>query len=85
MPMMDLAIQNGLYLRALTKSETVALMASTLLEKYAEDKRFEDVVRLADVILEFFSRDLHALVWKGFAYDGITEREHVGSEAVRSS
>ncbi len=60
-------------------------MASTLLEKYAEDKRFEDVVRLADVILEFFPRDLHALVWKGSAYGGITEREHVGSEAVRSS
>jgi regulator of sirC expression with transglutaminase-like and TPR domain len=72
-PMTDQAIANGLYLQTLTKKETIALMASVVLEYYYNDGRYLDVIQSADVILEYYPKLVAALVTKGSAYGRLVE------------
>ena len=72
-PMTDQAIANGLYLQTLTKKETLALMASTVLEYYYGDGRYLDAIQIADVILEYYPKLVSALVTKGSAYGRLAE------------
>ena len=39
-PMSDRSIESGLYMRTLTKRESIAMMASTLIEHLAEQGRY---------------------------------------------
>jgi regulator of sirC expression with transglutaminase-like and TPR domain len=72
-PMTDQAIANGLYLQTLTKKETIALVASVVLEYYYSDERYLDVIQIADVILEYYPKLVAALVTKGSAYGRLVE------------
>jgi regulator of sirC expression with transglutaminase-like and TPR domain len=71
--MTDQSIANGLYLQTLTKKETIALMASVPLEYYVNEGRWQDVIEVADVILEYYPKDVTALVIKGSAYGHLVE------------
>lgn len=51
-PMSDRALASGLYMRALTKREGVALMATTLLEHLLAAGRPAEAIAVADAILE---------------------------------
>lgn len=62
MPMTDEAIRNGVYLRPLTKKETLALMASTVMEHLLAVGRYQDANRVAAVILEFYPTFVGAMV-----------------------
>ncbi|BAV34777.1 hypothetical protein SCL_2500 [Sulfuricaulis limicola] len=68
MPMTEEAVANGVYLRPLTRKETVAIMATTLAEHYFEQREFEKAITISDLTLEYYPRDVEAMVRKGSAY-----------------
>lgn len=68
MPMTDEAVTNGVYLRPLTRKETVAIMVTTLAEHYFEQREFEKAITISDLTLEYYPRDVEAMVRKGSAY-----------------
>ena len=76
-PMTDLAVANGLYLRALTKRETVALMLGTLMEFYSERGWYERLNAIASLVLEKFPNDHSAMLHKGHAYYGMVRRDFI--------
>lgn len=67
MPMTDLALANGLYMRSLGRGEGVALMAHTLLERLMDQGRHADAIEVADVILGHSPRDVYAMLKKATA------------------
>lgn len=75
MPMTDRAIETGVYMRALTKAEGVALLATTVLEFLERERRYQDVVDVADVILRANPRDALTIVKKGTAFGHIMQAE----------
>jgi regulator of sirC expression with transglutaminase-like and TPR domain len=68
MPMTEEAVANGVYLRPLTRKETVAIMVTTLAEYYFEQQEFEKAITITDLTLEYYPRDVEAMVRKGSAY-----------------
>jgi regulator of sirC expression with transglutaminase-like and TPR domain len=68
MPMTDESIAKGVYLRPLTKKETVAIMVNTLAEHYFEQGEFEKAITISNLTLEYYPRDVEAMVRKGSAY-----------------
>lgn len=67
MPMTDRAIESGIYMRTLTKRESVAVMASTLVDYLMTEHRHQEVIDVADVILAANPRDVYAMLKKGTA------------------
>lgn len=70
-PMTDEAIANGIYLRKLSKRETVAVMAEVVVENMAERKEYEKVIAASDVILRFSPKSVTAMLHTGSAYSHI--------------
>lgn len=75
LPMTDEAIANGLYLRPLSKTETVALMATVLLDYDLEEGKFQDAIEVADVILAYYPKSVYAMVKQGSAYGHLLEHD----------
>jgi regulator of sirC expression with transglutaminase-like and TPR domain len=76
-PMTEQALVNGLYLRPLTKKETVALMANTMMEFYGQEGLHEQRIALADLLLEYHPSQESAMLQKGHAYYGIVKRDYL--------
>lgn len=68
LPMTDKAIQSGLYMRTLTRRETVAHMASTVMEARLNEGKFRDAIDIGTAILGQFPMDGYTLVKRGHAY-----------------
>lgn len=77
LPMTDEAIANGVYLRPLTKKETVALMAETLTELYVDQNEFEKVITLSDLILEYYPKNVTVMIRKSNAYYDLMQKYYV--------
>jgi regulator of sirC expression with transglutaminase-like and TPR domain len=75
--MTDEAVANGLYLRTLSRRESVALMATTVMEYLTGQGRYEDAIAVGDVILEFAPRDVETLVRRGSACGRLLERDFI--------
>lgn len=75
MPMTDKAIANGIYLRPLTKKETVVVMATVLAEYYSQKQEFEKAIAISDVSLEFYSKNTTSMLRKGIACFRILKRD----------
>lgn len=75
MPMTDRAIESGVYMRALTKAEGVALLATTVLEYLERERRYHDVADVADMILGANPRDALTMVKRGTAFGHILQAE----------
>jgi regulator of sirC expression with transglutaminase-like and TPR domain len=71
----DKAIQSGLYLRTHTDRETIALMATTVLDYLLNVGRNEDAIKVADAILAADPKDGYAMVKKGTAIAAIMKAE----------
>jgi len=67
-PMTDQAITNGVYLRALTIRETLAAMAAVVLEADVDQRRSQEGIDVADVILEYYPNFTFAMAMQGAAY-----------------
>lgn len=68
-PMTDLAVNNGIYLQKLSQKETVAVMANVLLQHYYEQKRFGQLIAMADVILRHYPKSVSAIIYKASAHN----------------
>lgn len=77
MPMSDRAIASGIYMRTLTKRESIAVMASTVLDYLMDQRRYRDAVEVAEVILAANPRDVYAMVKKGTALAELLRVEFV--------
>ena len=75
LPMSDRAIKSGLYLRTHTERETVAVMATTVLEYLASAGRNEEAIKVADAILAVNPKDGYTMVRKGSAIAAIMKAE----------
>jgi hypothetical protein len=61
-PMTDEALASGIYMRPLTKKETVVVMVGTLLELYDQQQMHKQRIALARLALEFDPRDVAAIL-----------------------
>lgn len=68
LPMTDRAIETGLYMRTLTRRETVAHMASTVMEARLNGGKFQDAIDIGTAILKQFPRDGYTLIKRGHAH-----------------
>ncbi|WP_165595551.1 transglutaminase family protein [Methylovorus sp. MM2] len=76
-PMTDQAIANGVYLRALSKKETVATMTFTLAEHYMDTQEYEKVIDVTDLVLEYAPKSVDAMVLKGTASGRLVKERYV--------
>ncbi|WP_354116135.1 transglutaminase family protein [Bradyrhizobium sp. LA7.1] len=75
MPMTDQAIANGLYLRALTRRETLAAMAAVVVEADLERQRVQEGIEIANIVLEHDSTFAYMLAKRGSAFAAQIETE----------
>jgi regulator of sirC expression with transglutaminase-like and TPR domain len=75
MPMSERAIRSGLYMRTLTKRETVAQMAASVLDFLMAERRYQEAADVADAMLAVNPRDAYALVKRGSAVAGMMKAE----------
>lgn len=71
----DEAIANGVYLQPLSKKETVAVMATVLAERYLQLQQYRKAIATADLVLEFYPKDVAMMTLKAVAY-GRMARTH---------
>jgi len=74
-PMSDRAIQSGIYLRTHTDRETVAVIATTVLEHLVSARRNEEAIKVAEAILAADPLAGHVMVWRGTAIAGLMKAE----------
>jgi regulator of sirC expression with transglutaminase-like and TPR domain len=77
MPMSDLAVESGLYLRTHTERETVAVMATTVLDYLASVGRNEEAIKAADAILAANPKDGYTMVRKGSVLAAMLQAEFI--------
>ncbi len=63
-----LALENEIYLRPLAPREAVGVMASTLMEALAANRRADDLMVVADMVLAANPTDVVAIIQKANAY-----------------
>lgn len=68
MPMTDLALSNGIYMRTLSRRESVATMALTVGEFLLGAGRYAEVIDVAEAIGEYAPRDVGPILLAGEAY-----------------
>lgn len=76
LPMTDRAIESGLYMRTLSRREAVAHMASNVVEFLIEERRFQEAIEVAQLILRHHPRDGYAMVKLGTAYAELMRVEY---------
>ncbi len=81
LPMTDKAVNSGLYLRALSREETVAAMASTLVGEFVRNGSPEDAIAVSQVILRHFPDFAMVKVQMGSAYSLILNRDIISRYA----
>lgn len=74
-PMSDRSIESGLYMRTLTRRESVALMATTVMEHLRAERRQEELIAVCGIILEHDPRAGMVLVVQGSAYGFLLRQE----------
>lgn len=68
-------VDSGIYLGALTKRETIAVMATTVVEWLLSEKRYEEAIEVSDVILEYYPKHVHVVLARGSAYGELLRAE----------
>lgn len=76
-PMSDEAVANGIYLRAPSREETIAMMAALIVEHLISIDRFEDAIAASDAILRHTPKSAYVMVKRGTAYAGLLQRDVV--------
>jgi len=75
LPMTDEAIKNGLYLKTLTRKQSVAVMAEPLIEHYRNAGDYGTAIALSDLVLNEYPEFPIALLKRGNAYQGLIDSE----------
>lgn len=77
MPMTAQALASGIYMQPLTRKETVVVMAGTLLEFYGQQGREEHRIALASLLLEYYPKDVSAMLHTASAYYRLRQKQFV--------
>lgn len=77
LPMTDEAIRNGVYLRSLSRRESMALIATPVLDHLLATGRYEEAIAVADVLIGANPADAYAMVKKGTASYRLLERDFI--------
>lgn len=77
MPMTDEAVANGVYLKKLSRQETLAVIATGILDNLLAAQRYEDAIEVADVLIEANPADAYAMTKKGTAYYRLLDRDFI--------
>lgn len=64
----DKSMETGIYLQPLTKKETAAVMAGLLAEQYFKQEQYRSAIAAADLLLEYYPKDVTSITMKGAAY-----------------
>lgn len=75
LPMTDKAVANGVYMRGLSREETVAAMAASLVEHYLDNGAYEKAIAVSDVILRHYPNSAYVLAKKRTAYYRLLQRD----------
>lgn len=70
-------VDNGIYLGVLSKRQSIAVMASTVTEWLMDQGRYAEAIEVADVLLEYYSTDVHAVVIRGLAHGELLRTEFI--------
>lgn len=74
-PMSEKALANGLYMRSLSRREGVALIATTVVEHLMQERRFEEAIPVAEIILAHHPRESLTRVNLASAFGGLMRRD----------
>jgi regulator of sirC expression with transglutaminase-like and TPR domain len=77
LPMSDKAMANGVYMRTLTKRESIAEMASIVLDALLDQRRYQEAIEVADAIIAANPREAYAMVKRGSAYGSLLQAEFI--------
>jgi regulator of sirC expression with transglutaminase-like and TPR domain len=81
LPMTDKAVTSGIYLRALSREEIIAVMASTLVGGFLHNGHPEDAIAVSQVILRHYPGFAMVKVQMGSAYSLILNRDVISRYA----
>lgn len=70
-------VDNGIYLGVLSKRQSIAVMASTVTEWLMDQGRYAEAIEVADVLLEYYSTDVHAVLIRGLAHGELLRTEFI--------
>jgi len=76
-PMSPASLEQGAYMRPLTKKEAVASMVEELLQQYDEQHRYEQEIALADLALRYHPKNVGILLFRSYAYEEIVRRDFI--------
>jgi regulator of sirC expression with transglutaminase-like and TPR domain len=77
LPMTDRALESGIYMRTLSKRESIAEMANVVLDFLLEQRRYQEAVEVADAILAVNPREPYTMVKKASAIGGILQGDFI--------
>lgn len=77
LPMTDKALESGIYMRTLSKRESIAEMANVVLDFLVEQRRYQEAVEVADAILKVNPREAYTMVKKASAIGGILQTDFI--------
>lgn len=75
LPMTDEAIASGVYLKTMSRRETLAMITTGILDNLLASGRYEDAIAVADVLIDANPSDVYSLTKKGTAYYRILRRD----------
>lgn len=74
-PMTQASINNGLYLRPLAKKEIAAAMTDVLMNFYRTNGKYEQIIPLANLALEYAPKQDTIMLFESSAYYNIEKRD----------
>ena len=77
LPMTDAAVANGVYLKALSRQEALATVATAVLDGLLAAGRYEEAIAAADVLIEAWPANTYAMIQKGNAYQRLLQRDFI--------
>lgn len=75
MPMSDEAVKNGIYMKTLSRRETVAIMAEIVLEHFMAEKRYHEVIAISELISRQAPTFVNPILDRGSAYGALIQIE----------
>jgi hypothetical protein len=75
MPMPEQAIKSGVYLKTLTRKQSVAVMGEILVEHAMHVRDYRTAIALSDLILKQYPEFAWGLIERGQAYSGLIDTE----------
>lgn len=80
----DEAIQNGVFLKHLTRKETLSVMAGVVVEFLINNARYEEAIAIANILIEAYPAFGYIMAKKGTAYYHLLNNEFISRYKTQS-